>query len=214
MTLPPSKASKRLHVDDGALAQITREPLSGSQRIYVEGVLHPQLKVPMRQISLSPTHHANGSHTPNPPVVVYDTSGPYTDPACAIDLRKGLAPLRARWIEGRGDVERLPGLSSAYGVARLADRRLDALRFSHLRSPLRAKASGNVSQLHYARKGMITPEMEYVAIRESQRLEAAYQGQHAGESYGAQIGAPITPEFVRDEIARGRAIIPANINHP
>ncbi len=150
----------------------------------------------------------------NPPVTVYDTSGPYTDPAIAIDVRKGIAPLRRPWIEARGDAEELPGISSHYGRLRLADPQLDSLRFAHLRKPLRAKPGRNVSQMHYARQGIITPEMEFIAIRENQRLEAAFSAQHPGNSWGANIPKAITPEFVRDEVARGRAVITANINHP
>jgi phosphomethylpyrimidine synthase len=159
-------------------------------------------------------------------VVVYDTSGPYTDPGGMIDIRKGLAPLRLPWILGRGDVEQLPDVSSEYGRTRARDARLDGLRFQHLRKPLRATPGRNVSQMHYARRGLITPEMEYIAIRENQARERALAQagrtplpsslghQHPGQAWGASIPEQITPEFVRDEVARGRAIIPANINHP
>jgi phosphomethylpyrimidine synthase len=154
----------------------------------------------------------------NPPVTVYDTSGPYTDPDYRVDLAAGLPPLRAAWIEERGDSERLSGLSSAFGRQRAADPRLDAIRFAVTRAPRRAVAGANVTQMHYARRGIVTPEMEFVAIRENQRLEALREGglgrQHPGESFGAALPKLITPEFVRDEVARGRAIIPANINHP
>ncbi|MGV3639597.1 MAG: phosphomethylpyrimidine synthase ThiC, partial [Adhaeribacter sp.] len=156
----------------------------------------------------------------NAPVTVYDTSGPYTDPDFELNLEKGLPRLRERWITGRGDVEQLPGLSSDYGRQRAADGRLDALRFAHIRAPYRARAGRNVTQLHYARKGIITAEMEYVAIRENQRLDELRDGsplwqQHAGHSFGAATPqSHISPEFVRQEIAAGRAIIPANINHP
>jgi phosphomethylpyrimidine synthase len=171
----------------------------------------------MREIAQSPTHEGLGAHprmVPNPPVVVYDTSGPYTDPAVAIDVHKGLAPLRAPWIAARGDVEQLSGLSSTYGQKRLDDPLLEQLRFHVHRKPLRAKAGHNVSQMHYARRGIITPEMEYVAIREQQKQADVYMKQHTGHSYGAAIPPRITAEFVRDEIARGRAILPCNINHP
>lgn len=149
---------------------------------------------------------------------VYDTSGPYTDPEVRIDLRKGLPDVRSRWIDERGDTEILPGLTSEFGQARLADASLDALRFAHVRTPRRAKPGANVSQMHYAKKGIITPEMEYIAIRENMKLQEARAAglldqQHPGHSFGANIPKEITPEFVREEVARGRAIIPANINH-
>ncbi|MDH4190874.1 MAG: phosphomethylpyrimidine synthase ThiC, partial [Betaproteobacteria bacterium] len=153
----------------------------------------------------------------NPPIMVYDTSGPYTDPAATIDIRRGLPALRERWIEERDDSELLAAPSSEYGRSRLADPKLAELRFDLKRSPRRARAGRRVTQMHYARRGLITPEMEYVAIRENQRRESlpeALQRQHAGESLGAAIPKLITPEFVRDELARGRVIIPANINHP
>jgi phosphomethylpyrimidine synthase len=180
----------------------------------------------MREISLTPTRPANGGPPiPNPPVTVYDTSGPYTDPAVAIDLRAGLPPLRLPWILERNDTEQLPDVSSDYGRRRAADPKLASLRFPHPRKPLRAKPGRTVTQLHYARQGVITPEMEFVAIRENQSREyakmlAAGNGhgggviQHPGQPWGARIPEVITPEFVRDEVARGRAIIPANINHP
>lgn len=149
---------------------------------------------------------------------VYDTSGPYTDPEVRIDLRKGLPDVRSRWIDERGDTEILPGLTSEFGQARLADASLDALRFAHVRTPRRAKPGANVSQMHYAKKGIITPEMEYIAIRENMKLQEARAAglldqQHPGHSFGANIPKEITPEFVREEVARARAIIPANINH-
>jgi len=153
----------------------------------------------------------------NPPLFVYDTSGPYTDPAIQIDIRSGLAPLRQKWIRERNDSEQLPDLTSDYGRRRAADSKLAELRFNLKRHPWRAKPGMNVSQMHYARKGIITPEMEYIAIRENQRrdgLPDLVTRQHAGQSFGAAIPKQMTPEFVRDEVARGRAIIPANINHP
>jgi phosphomethylpyrimidine synthase len=200
---------------------ITRAPLSASKKIYVKGQLH-DIEVAMRQITLTDTvHHLNGieKRETNAPVTVYDTSGPYTDPNVPIDLKKGLPRLREKWILERGDVEQLGDFTSAYCRARLSDKTLDSLRFEHLKKPLKAKPGKNVSQLHYARQGIITPEMEYIAIRENQQIEklnnAALQAQHPGESFGARTPrSHITPEFVRDEVAAGRAIIPANINHP
>ncbi|KAF1050998.1 MAG: Phosphomethylpyrimidine synthase [Stenotrophomonas maltophilia] len=173
--------------------------------------------MPVREISLADTPTAFGGEQ-NAPVLVYDTSGPYTDPDVRIDLRHGLPDVRSRWIDERGDTEILPGLSSDYGRSRLADPSLDALRFAHLRTPRRAKDGANVTQLHYARRGIITPEMEYIAIRENMKLQEAraaglLKAQHPGQSFGASIPQQITAEFVRDEVARGRAIIPANINH-
>ncbi|ERI54229.1 phosphomethylpyrimidine synthase ThiC [Pseudomonas sp. EGD-AK9] len=171
----------------------------------------------MREISLDVTPTDFGGEI-NAPVTVYDTSGPYTDPNVTIDVRKGLADVRSAWIEDRGDTEKLPGLSSEFGQRRLGDAELAAMRFAHVRNPRRAKAGKNVSQMHYAKQGIITPEMEYVAIRENMKLAEAREAgllneQHAGHSFGASIPKEITPEFVRSEVARGRAIIPANINH-
>ena len=176
----------------------------------------PDIQVPFREISLSDTPSAFGAEK-NPPVMVYDTSGPYTDPNVTIDIRNGLPALRAKWIEERNDTEQLDGPSSAFGVERQNDPELADMRFNLSRKPRRAKAGMNVSQMHYARKGIITPEMEYIAIRENQRREnmsELLQTQHKGQDFGANIPKVITPEFVRDEVARGRAIIPANINHP
>ncbi|WCD79914.1 phosphomethylpyrimidine synthase ThiC [Pseudomonas sp. TUM22785] len=192
------------------------QPFPRSQKIYVQGS-RPDIRVPMREISLDVTPTAFGGEI-NAPVMVYDTSGPYTDPSVTIDVRKGLADVRSKWIDDRGDTELLAGLSSSFGQERLASPELTAMRFAHVRNPRRAKAGRNVSQMHYARQGIITPEMEFVAIRENMKLaEARAAGllkeQHAGHSFGASIPAVITPEFVREEIARGRAIIPANINH-
>ena len=209
------------HVDAAAIA-----PLPNSRKIYVVGS-RPDIRVPMREISQSDT-----ADEANPPVTVYDCSGAYSDPAVRIDIRSGLPALRQNWIEERNDTELLDRLSSAYGQERAQDAETVALRFPGLhRQPRRAKAGGNVSQMHYARRGIVTPEMEFVAIRENLRrteyLEslrvsgpngekmARFMGrQHAGENFGASIPEEITPEFVRDEIARGRAIIPNNINHP
>jgi len=209
--------AKQQSVDEKRLSGITRGPFPASKKIYVAGELHPDIRVPMREIAQTPTregYSATPRLVPNPSVVVYDTSGAYTDPNVEIDVRKGLEPTRLSWIEKRGDCEELPRLSSIYGLKRLEDDSLDALRFHVHRKPLRARAGANVTQMHYARRGIITPEMEYVAIREQQRIEDVYRKQHKGQSYGASIPEKITPEFVRDEIARGRAIIPANINHP
>ena len=190
-------------------------PFAASEKIYVQGS-RPDVRVPMRQVVQSDTPASFGAEK-NPPIYVYDTSGPYTDPQVSINLRLGLPPLREAWIGERGDTEELSGPSSEYGRKRQADPALAHFRFEHIRRPRRAKTGTNVTQMHYARKGIVTPEMEFIAIRENQRLEAVsemYKLQHPGESYGASIPKVITPEFVRDEVARGRAIIPANINHP
>ena len=202
---------------------LTTEPFPASRKVYVKG-RQPGVRVAMREITLTPTQSMNSDQSEeNPPVIVYDTSGPYTDPHVKIDIRKGLAPLRQEWVLGRGDVEELPQLSSEYGRRRASDPTLNGLRFGHIRKPLRANAGGNVTQMYYARKGIITPEMEYIAIRENQTREMmrdAYRthgkgvAQHPGNPWGTQIPSEIAPEFVRDEVARGRAIIPANINHP
>ncbi|MER2563671.1 MAG: phosphomethylpyrimidine synthase ThiC [Myxococcaceae bacterium] len=202
----------KLSVDSSALAGITREPFPKSKKIYVSGTRFPELKVPMREVTQAPTRHANGKITENPPIRLYDTSGPFTDPSLAIDLRRGV-PVVRDWVAKRSDVEQLDGSSSEFARARLADPRLAALRFELDRKPLRAKAGRNVSQLHAARRGEITPEMEFIALRENQKL-ASTRAQHPGESFGASIPKEFTAEFVRDEVARGRAIIPANINHP
>ena len=192
------------------------QPFPNSRKIYVQGS-RPDILVPMREISLTPTETDDGIEE-NAPVFVYDTSGPYSDPSVTIDVRKGLADVRSSWIEERGDTEVLSGLSSNFGQERLDDPELQSMRFASIRNPRRAKAGKNVTQMHYARQGIITPEMEYVAIRENLKLEKAREAglldsQHPGQSFGASIPKEITPEFVRSEIARGRAIIPANINH-
>ena len=192
------------------------QPFPRSQKVYVQGS-RPDIRVPMREISLDVTPTDFGGEI-NAPVLVYDTSGPYTDPAVQIDVRQGLADVRSAWIEDRGDTELLDGLSSNFGQERLANPELTTMRFAHVRNPRRAKPGKNVSQMHYARQGIITPEMEYVAIRENLKLQEAraaglLEQQHAGHSFGAAIPKEITAEFVREEIARGRAIIPANINH-
>ncbi|MEX1198975.1 MAG: phosphomethylpyrimidine synthase ThiC [Pseudohongiellaceae bacterium] len=200
-----------------ALDDKTRQPFPKSRKVYVSGS-RPDLRVPMRQINLSDTQTGNGVEK-NPPLNVYDTSGVYTDPEVVIDLRAGLPALREPWIEERGDTEVLPGTTSEYGQRRQNDISTAHLRFEHRRQPRRAKTGANVSQLHYARQGIVTPEMEYIAIRENMsraqmREQPELAAQHAGQSFGAAIPDDITPEFVRDEVARGRAIIPANINHP
>ena len=202
--------------DTTALSEAVTRPIPGSRKIHLRGS-RVDLNVPMREVALSDTPLVFGAEK-NAPLAVYDTSGPYTDPAVRIDLVAGLAPLRAAWIGERGDTETLKGLSSEFGRRRAADPKLAGVRFPHTRAPLRAKAGANVSQMHYARRGIVTPEMEYIAIRESQRLDALRDAdllkQHPGQSFGASIPKRITPEFVRSEVARGRAIIPCNINHP
>ena len=219
----------RLLQDTQQLSETVTRPIPGSRKIFVEGS-RADLQVPMREIALSRTPTLFGGEE-NVPVTVYDTSGPYTDPQANIDLAAGLSALRARWIEERGDTEQLSALSSEFGRSREGNARLDAVRFPARVLPRRAKAGANVSQMHYARRGIVTPEMEFVAIRENQRLEALREQlradpklngkgardllfQHPGQSFGASIQSLITPEFVRDEIARGRAILPNNINHP
>ncbi|MFY9151482.1 MAG: phosphomethylpyrimidine synthase ThiC [Prolixibacteraceae bacterium] len=200
---------------------ITSGPFRGSKKIYVPGQLH-DIKVAMREITLSPTRLSNGKVEENWPVTVYDTSGPFTDPDITVDLKKGLNRLREEWIMQRGDVEQLNDFTSEYCRQRLANPTLDGLRFQHLKKPLKARPGKNVSQMYYAKQGIITPEMEYVAIRENQRIDILEKQadkqltqQHEGNSFGANTPKGyITPEFVRDEIAAGRAILPANINHP
>jgi phosphomethylpyrimidine synthase len=205
---------------------ITTDPFPRSRKIYIAGS-RPEVRVPMREIRLAPTRTHAGVTVENPPVTIYDTSGPYTDPEARIDLYAGLPPLRRAWIEERGDVEELAAVTSLYGRQRAADPRLDPIRFPGMRRPRRAKPGGNVTQMHYARRGIVTPEMEFIAIRESQRREMsadsadrggrAWGGgvaEHPGRAWGAAMPRAITPEFVRDEVARGRAIIPANVNHP
>lgn len=204
----------------GSIADAMLDPLPGSRKIYIDGPR--ELRVAMREIVLAPTR-IDGRHDKvvpqlerNPAVRVYDTSGPYTDRTSTINVGEGLPPLRARWIEQRADTEQLDSSSSAFTQSRRSDRKLDSLRFEHVRMPRRARSGRNVTQLHYARRGIITEEMEYIAIRENlARTNPEYQSeQHAGQSFGAAIPEEITPEFVRSEVARGRAIIPANINHP
>ncbi|TAH44777.1 MAG: phosphomethylpyrimidine synthase ThiC [Gammaproteobacteria bacterium] len=198
------------------LSESVVRPIPGSHKIHVHGS-REDIRVPMREITLSDTPTANGVEK-NAPFVVYDTSGPYTDPAYRVDLAAGLPALRASWIEARGDSEALADFSSPFTRRHFNAAQLDHVRFPNVPKPRRAQAGRNVTQMHYARQGIITPEMEYIAIRENQNLariqEAHLLRQHAGESFGAALPKIITPEFVRDEVARGRAIIPANINHP
>jgi len=219
MVANPKFLAATAHVDDAAV-----QPLPNSRKVYMQGS-RPDLRVPMREIRQSDTPASFGADR-NPAVYVYDTSGPYTDPAASIDIRSGLPPIRAAWIDERGDTQVLAGPTSAYGTQRLHDPKLAEMRFNLKRNPRRAKAGANVTQMHYARRGIVTPEMEYIALRENCRrdeLEAAWAQvggrdmllrQHPGQDFGARIPRLITPEFVRDEVARGRAIIPANINHP
>ena len=224
MNANPKFLSATAKVDEAAV-----QPFPNSRKVYVQGS-RPDIQVPMREITLSDTSILFGNEK-NPPIYVYDTSGPYTDPNAKIDIRSGLPAIRAAWIAERDDTEELDGPTSEYGRARLNDKSLDELRFNLTRKPRRAKKGARITQMEYARRGIITPEMEFVAIRENMRrqeylesLKAAgptgekmakmMMRQHPGHSFGASIPSEITPEFVRDEIARGRAIIPANINHP
>ncbi|ARP55027.1 phosphomethylpyrimidine synthase ThiC [Alcaligenes faecalis] len=220
----PSFTATAASVDPAAI-----QPLPNSRKTYQTGS-RPDLRVPFREISLADTPSHFGAE-PNPPLSVYDTSGPYTDPSVQIDIRKGLPPVRQAWISERNDTELMTGLNSQYGQARQADPELDTLRFELKRQPRRSISGANVTQMHYARRGIITPEMEFVAIRENLRREqyieslraSGPQGEemarrltkvHPGQGFGASLPTTVTPEFVRDEIARGRAILPANINHP
>ncbi|MCM1128672.1 MAG: phosphomethylpyrimidine synthase ThiC [Alistipes senegalensis] len=224
MNANPKFLSATATVDEAAV-----QPFPNSRKIYVEGS-RPDIRVPMREITLSDTPVMFGAEK-NPPIYVYDTSGPYTDPDAKIDIRSGLEPIRSNWILERDDTDELDGPTSAYGRARLNDPSLDELRFNLKRKPRRAKAGRHITQMYYARQGIITPEMEFVAIRENlrrqeyieslkasgpngEKMAAMMMRQHPGQAFGASIPREITPEFVRDEIARGRAIIPANINHP
>jgi phosphomethylpyrimidine synthase len=200
---------------DATLDEAALKPFAKSQKVYVEGST-PDIRVPFREISLTDTPSQFGAEK-NPPVLVYDTSGPYTDPKYNINIQNGLPPLRTKWIEDRKDTELLNGPTSIFGQERKIDPELEKMRFNLLRNPRKAKPGKNVSQMYYAKKGIITPEMEFIAIRENQRREGiseSLQTQHPGQNYGAQIPKKITPEFVRDEVAKGRAIIPLNINHP
>ncbi len=199
--------------------EVTR-PFANSRKIYIAGS-RPDLRVPMREVAQTATQTNDGVEG-NPPIFVYDTSGPYTDPQVKIDLLRGVPDLRTPWIEERQDTQVLAGPSSAYGHQRQSDPELAKLRFQHIRPPRRARPGKNVTQMHYARAGVVTPEMEFVAIRENQRL-AEMRGdpryskllrQHPGQDFGARLPVEVDPEFVRREVAAGRAIIPANINHP
>jgi phosphomethylpyrimidine synthase len=220
MNANPKFLAATAHVDHAAV-----QPLPNSRKVYVGA-----LRVPMREVSQSDTPSMFGGEQ-NPPIYVYDCSGPYTDPAAKIDIRSGLPALREKWILDRGDTQQLSGPSSAYGRERLADPKLAELRFDLHRKPRKAKAGANVSQMHYARRGIVTPEMEFIAVRENLEREAYIESlkatgktgekmlelllkQHPGQSFGASIPQRIDGEFVRSEVARGRAIIPANINHP
>lgn len=203
---------------------ISTEPFPNSEKIYVSGKIYPNIKVPMRKIKLSPTKLSNGKLLYNPDVIVYDTSGPYTDPNVTINIYKGIERIREKWIIQRNDTEELNDFTSEYTRLRNNDKSLENLRFPNIPKPRKAKAGQNVSQMHYAKKGIITEEMEYIAIRENQMLEMIQEEfykehpelfkQHKGQSFGANIPKKITPEFVRQEVAAGRAIIPSNINHP
>ncbi len=212
-------APELLRAADQLNTDLTR-PYPNSRKRYLPGS-RPDLWVPIREIAQYPTSTASGAEE-NPPIPVYDTSGPYTDPQTHIDLRQGLPTVRADWIEERDDTERLTGPTSHYGQLRAINPATASLRFAHIRPPRKAKAGACVTQMHYARRGIVTPEMEYVALRESLRLQQLRDDpryvrllrQHRGEHFGAALPETITPEFVRSEVARGRAIIPANINHP
>ena len=201
---------KEAQLDEDAL-----KPFTNSRKVYVQGST-PDIQVPFREISISDTPSEFGAEK-NAPILVYDTSGPYTDSKYDINIQNGLPPLRTKWIEDRKDTEQLDGPTSIFGQQRKTDPDLEKMRFNLLRKPKKAIQGKNVSQMHYAKKGIITPEMEFIAIRENQRREGisdVIQTQHPGQNYGAQIPKIITPEFVRNEVAMGRAIIPANINHP
>ena len=207
--LSPAEVSAQHEQDAKDLTRI----LPASNKVYIQGS-RPDIRVPFREISLTDTPTGLGGEK-NLPLRVYDTSGVYTDPNVTIDLNQGLPWVRQNWIEERQDTEVLAGLSSKFGQERLKDIRTADIRFAHIQNPRRAKAGKNVTQMHYAKQGIITPEMEYIAIRENQRQrEGVDMRQHAGQNFGAKNLTEITPEFVRQEIAAGRAIIPANINHP
>lgn len=204
--------------ETASVDELSTQPFPGSSKIYIEGS-RTDVQVALREIELTPTQLADDKTEYNPPVRVYDTSGPYSDPSKDIDVRKGLQPIRQEWITERQDTEVLTGLSSEYAKIREMNLALDNLRFDLKRKPIRAKDGKNVTQLHYARQGIITPEMEYIAIRENlaiseEAMKEANKKQHPGQNFGANTPSYITSEFVRDEVARGRAVIPANINHP
>src|SRR5690606_21392358 len=213
-----SKISRRESITTHqSISTEVTQPLSGSRKVYVQG-RRPDIRVPMREIFVTDTRLQKGVEK-NPAIRVYDTTGPYTDPDIQIDLKKGLPDVRSPWIKERGDTEVLLKVTSPFMQKRQSDPSLAHLRFEHIRLPRRALSGKNVSQMHYARRGIITPEMEYIAIRENMflaqtGLDDLHRQQHTGNAFGAAIPKQITPEFVRDEVARGRAIIPANINHP
>ncbi|WP_348672188.1 phosphomethylpyrimidine synthase ThiC [uncultured Abyssibacter sp.] len=221
MSATPKNVSTDIAENARRVRDEMREPFPRSRRIYVDGST-PDIRVPMREIACSPTRTEAGFEH-NPSVTVYDTSGPYQDSEARIDLLEGLPMLRAGWIDARGDTEQLTGPSSEFGQHRAVDPKTADLRFGHIRAPRKGRAGANVTQMHYAKRGIVTPEMEFVAIRENTRLaelRAEYEAagylkrQHGGQGFGARLPAEVTPEFVRDEIAAGRAIIPNNINHP
>jgi phosphomethylpyrimidine synthase len=219
-TKPQTRREKR-EAAEAFLKNVSDQSFPNSNKIYVPGKIH-NIKVGMREITLSDTLVSGSKENPvyekNEPLCVYDTSGFYTDNEVEIDVHKGIPRLRESWIDGRGDVELLTSNSSEYAQQRLADQGVDHIRFEHLPKMRIAKKGKNVTQMHYARQGIITPEMEYIAIRENLKRQEVKDEtllqQHKGQSFGASIPEQITPEFVRDEVARGRAIIPVNINHP
>ena len=216
----PSRREKREQAA-AFLKNVSDQSFPNSKKVYVQGKIH-DIQVGMREITLSDTLTGGSKENPtfekNPPLCVYDTSGFYTDETVDIDVHKGIPRLRENWITARGDVEELQLQSSKFSQQRLADEGFDHIRFEHLPKIRKAKTGKNVTQMHYARQGIITPEMEYIAIRENIKREEVKDDiltqQHAGQNFGASIPEQITPEFVRDEVARGRAIIPVNINHP
>jgi len=219
-TAKPSRREKRAAAE-AFLKNVSDQSFPNSKKVYVKGTLH-DIQVGMREITLSDTlingNEKNPTYVKNEPLCVYDTSGFYTDNDVEIDVHKGIPRLREDWIDARNDVEFLQSNSSKYAQQRLADEGVDHIRFEHLPKMRVAKKGKNVTQMHYARQGIITPEMEYIAIRENLKREQVKDEtlllQHPGDSFGASIPEQITPEFVRDEVARGRAIIPVNINHP
>jgi len=223
MTEPTNKLTRRQRREqaEAFLKNVSDQSFPNSKKVYVQGTLH-DIQVGMREITLTDTLLGGDKEQPiyetNEPLCVYDTSGFYTDENVAIDVHKGIPRLRENWIDQRGDIEFLQSNSSKYAQQRLADEGIDHIRFEHLPKMRIAKQGKNVTQMHYAKQGIITPEMEYIAIRENLKREQVKDDillkQHQGESFGASLPEQITPEFVRDEVARGRAIIPVNINHP
>ncbi|OAV35946.1 Thiamin biosynthesis protein ThiC [Moraxella catarrhalis] len=216
MSQPTNPALNQIIAQHDEDAKDLTRVLPASKKVYVQGS-RPDIAVPFREISLTdtPTGLAQGGLEKNEPILVYDTSGVYTDPNVQIDLNKGLPHVRQNWILERDDSEELSELTSQFGRERLKDIRTQNIRFAHISKPRRAKLGKNITQMHYAKQGIITPEMEYIAIRENQRQrEGIDMRQHQGQNFGANNLTQITPEFVRSEVAAGRAIIPANINHP